>query len=166
MAVQIPIDRAVHEWTLELRLEPRPRWAVVALAALFLAVPPNAGTGENWGTTGPDGGTNYHPVPSGVVRQLTVTGSAAQAGPIGDPFASIGYRPTVVLGRGGKGADTANPQTVVLNPGGETTGFRTGIGFPAAGTPTPAEHLHIRGHLKASQCIWIGSSARCAGDWR
>ncbi|MBI4348712.1 MAG: hypothetical protein HY553_17875 [Elusimicrobia bacterium] len=161
--MQIPMNKKVHELTLELRLAPRPRWAVVALVALCLALPPNAGTGENWGTTGPDGGANYHPVPSGVVTQLTVTGNSAQAAWPGNPVTEIGYQPTVVLGRGGTGTDSLNPQTVVLNPGGA---FFTGIGFPAAGTTVPTQHLHVRGHVKVAQCIWIGSSARCAGDWQ
>lgn len=156
--MQVLNDPRVHELTLELRL--RPRWlASILIAALYLAFPPVGGTGEDWGRTGPDGGANYHPNPSAVVEQLLVTGNVTEQGP-GTATGEIGWPPSVILGRGGVGTDAANPQVVALAPSG---GNFVGIGVPSGSNPQTL--LHVKGHMRVAQCIWIRSSQRCAGDW-
>ncbi len=166
--MQIQIDRPlVHELTIELR--PRPSWVLVLLAALYLGIPRRAVTGESWGRNSPDGGNNLHPVASGVVTRLTVTGSATQNN---DPTASgNGWPPAVILGRSGVGRDTIPQRSVVLVPMGTTTGFGSNmVGIGTTGSETPDVNgkrlFYIRGHVRGGQCIWIRSSARCVGDWQ
>lgn len=165
MAMQIQEQRpVVYEYTLEFR--PGPRWALVALAALYLGLPKVAATGENWGRSSPEGGSNLHPIPSGVVTKLLVTGGADQGAAVVP--GSVGWPPSVVLGRTGVGI--GSPQSaVVLAPlklDGTASGSMVGIGTAVSGSPGPQFPLHIKGHVRGAQCVWIGSSPRCAGDWQ